>query len=348
MMAEIVHHGDAAGDTAHLLAAADALEAGQAGADRVVAETGMPRRADAHGRVAHVELADHRQGERHAVDFEARAVGAGLGDADALAAARPGADGLHRRAALERQAVGVVAVEQHQAVARHAVEQALEGQQNLAEIAENVGVVELDVVDDHALGQVVQELRALVEVGGVVLVPLDDKQVAVGEAGARFEVFRHAADHEPRVASRVFENPGQQGGGGGLAVSAADHEAALALDDLALEQLRHRHVGPLALQQGLQFLVAARDGVADDVEVGGRRQRFGAVALRHRDAGLAQHVRHRRIHLLIRPRNRVAEGAQGDGGGAHGRAADADEMEMFGRGRHGRTRAAPDRRRAAD
>ena len=38
----------------------------------------------------------------------------------------------------------------------------------------DIGVVELDVVDDEQFGQVVNKLAALVEKSGVVLVALDD------------------------------------------------------------------------------------------------------------------------------------------------------------------------------
>jgi hypothetical protein len=62
------------------------------------------------------------------------------------------------------------------------------------EVVEDVGVVELEVVDDDQLGQVMEELAALVEEGGVVLVALDDPVGALLLRAALRQVFRQAAD----------------------------------------------------------------------------------------------------------------------------------------------------------
>ena len=58
------------------------------------------------------------------------------------------------------------------------------------EIVENVGVVELDVVDHEQLGQVMDELRALVEKRGVVFVALDHEMLRVVEERALAKIAR--------------------------------------------------------------------------------------------------------------------------------------------------------------
>ncbi len=124
----------------------------------------------------------------------------------------------------ERQQVRFVAVGQQQPVTRDDVDEALERGLDFGEAAEDVSVVELEVVDDHRLGQVVDELAALVEKRGVVLVALEHTPFAVGEPRALAKVVRDAADEKTGVESIVLEQPGEQGGGGGLAVRAANHE----------------------------------------------------------------------------------------------------------------------------
>src|SRR4029077_18611358 len=55
-------------------------------------------------------------------------------------------------------AIVVVAINQHHSVLRDDVEQPLKAQFDVVDVVENVGVIELDVVHDHELGQVMNEL----------------------------------------------------------------------------------------------------------------------------------------------------------------------------------------------
>src|SRR3982750_2525339 len=59
-------------------------------------------------------------------------------------------------------------------------------------VPEDVGVIELDRRQQHDVRPVVQELRSLVEEGGVVFVALDDELGAGAEAPRPPEVERHA------------------------------------------------------------------------------------------------------------------------------------------------------------
>ena len=87
--------------------------------------------------------------------------------------------------------VGAAVVGDEAAAARDEVDQALEGGLDGGEVGVDVGVVELDVGEDGGVGEVVQELGALVEEGGVVLVAFEDEGAGVGaDAGSWCRSFR--------------------------------------------------------------------------------------------------------------------------------------------------------------
>ena len=69
-----------------------------------------------------------------------------------------------------------------------------EGGLDRLQVFKNIGVIELEVVDDRDLRQVMDELAALIEKGGVVFVAFDDEPFAVGEARALAEILGNAAD----------------------------------------------------------------------------------------------------------------------------------------------------------
>ena len=52
------------------------------------------------------------------------------------------------------------------------------------------------------IGKVVQELRALIEEGGVVLVAFEDEMLALPQLKAAAEIFRNAANQERRLRPR--------------------------------------------------------------------------------------------------------------------------------------------------
>ena len=82
------------------------------------------------------------------------------------------------------------------AAARNQIHQALEGGLDRVEIFVDVGVIEFDRGQNDGVGKIVQELRALVEEGGVVFVAFEDEMLAVAEMKARAEILRDAADQE--------------------------------------------------------------------------------------------------------------------------------------------------------
>ena len=60
--------------------------------------------------------------------------------------------------------------------------------------SKNIGVIELDIVHDHQFGQVMNELRTLIEKCGVVFVPFDHEIFGIVQARALAEIFRNAPD----------------------------------------------------------------------------------------------------------------------------------------------------------
>ena len=99
--------------------------------------------------------------------------------------------------ALQRLVAGV---DDQPAARRHGAHQVMELALDRRQVVEDVGVVELEVVEDRGARPVVDELAALVEEGGVVLVGLDhERRGRVAEARRDAEVERHAADQEARA-----------------------------------------------------------------------------------------------------------------------------------------------------
>ena len=83
------------------------------------------------------------------------------------------------------------------------------------------------------------------------------------------------------------------------------------------------------VERELRLRVAARDGIADDDEVGFVRKVSLGVTVHHLDFPFRQKRGHGRINVLIRPGDLKAFFPQGGRGGGHGRAADADKMDGF-------------------
>ena len=186
-------------------------------------------------------------------------------------------------------------------------------------------MVELKVVDDHRLGQVVDELAALVEKRGVVLVALEHTPFAVGEPRALAKVVRDAADEKTGVESVVLEQPGEEGGGGGLAVRAANHERVFAAQELVFEQFRQGTVRQLVLERVLGLRVAARDGVANHDKIRLVRE-VGHVERPRLDSARLEERRHRRVNALIRASDGKPPFLKRRCYRGHRCAADADEV----------------------
>ena len=92
------------------------------------------------------------------------------------------------------------------------------------------------------------ELRALIEKGGVVFVSFDDEILRIVEARALPEIFRDAADHVTRIEFAPGHDPGEQRGRGRLSVRAGDDEIVPAAQEKLLQHFRERGVVKLPVQ----------------------------------------------------------------------------------------------------
>jgi hypothetical protein len=163
---------------------------------------------------------DVRQPQAAAQHVEGMRLAAGAQHARLLLAAT---EVLHLAPAAARQHAGqslLAGIDDQPAAGRHRAHQVVELGLDGRQVREDVGVVELEVVQDRGARPVVHELAALVEEGGVVLVGLDDEGLARPEPGRHAEVHRHAADQEARLQAGLVQDPGQHRGGRGLAVRA--------------------------------------------------------------------------------------------------------------------------------
>ncbi len=84
------------------------------------------------------------------------------------------------------------------------------------------------------------------------------------------------------------------------------------------------------IEHGLQFHISAGDGVAHDHQVGARREVAFRIRLHDRDAQGLEQVRHGRIGGRIGTGDAIALGLQHAGKRRHRRAADADQVNVFG------------------
>ncbi len=133
----------------------------------------------------------------------------------------------------------------------------------------------------------------------------------------------------------MFENPGQQRSGRGLAVRAGDNDGALAANKVFLEQLGQRAEAQLPFEHDFGLGVAARDGVADNDKVGLVIEIGLGVAVHHRDLFRGEKGGHGRINVLIRASDGKAPVLHRAGDTGHGCATDADEMDTLHFGKHG-------------
>ena len=217
MVREIVVHRDAARDPAQLHATPDALERAQAGRHGVGAQASRGADGDRGKGVADVVGAEQRHLERAgelslSLQVEGRGSGADLQVVGPPVGALGEAEGFDAAVRLrsQRPRLFVVHADEEQAAPRDQVHEPPERKPDRLQVRIDVGVVVLDVVDDGDVGQVLQELRGLVEERAVVLVPLDHEFPPAAHAIAAAEVVGDAADEHARIGAAVGQQPAGQ------------------------------------------------------------------------------------------------------------------------------------------
>ena len=283
-----------------------------------------------HGRIAHVELADHRDFETLAEKGEGRSLASVVHLADVVPRIGRKANLEHRCRTLlgQRAAIRIIAIEQNHPLARHDLDEAAEAGHDVLEVAEDIRVVELDIVHDEQLGQVVDEFAALVKKGGVVFVTFEDEILRIPEAAALAEIAGYAAD-EPRwrEAGR-FENPGEQRCGRCFAVRAGDDQVVASAQEEKFQRFGQRVIEQLAVEDGLHLGIAAGHGIADDHKVGVGRDVLRTEPFADGDALAFEESGHRRIDIVIRSGHLDPAIAQRGSERSHRRAAHAGEMDF--------------------
>ena len=243
---------------------------------------------------------------------------------------------------------GLVLVDDHAATggngANQVVELALDGFQ----VFKDVGVIELEVVEQRRAGTVVHEFAALVEEGGVVFVGFDDEQGARRERGAGAqpgrdtEIQRHPAHQKTRLQASGLQNPAQHGRGGGFAVGACHRQHMTRLcgrmQHMLGQPLRTAGVGRTRLQNrlhqgklGLTLRRARpRHHVADHEQVGLQGHLVLAKAFDQVDAQGAQLVAHGRVDPCVAACDPMTRFACQGGHAAHEGAANPQNMNVHG------------------
>jgi hypothetical protein len=100
-------------------------------------------------------------------------------------------------------------------------------------------------------------------------------------------------------------------------------------EPLIADRFRQRCVPDTAVEDGLELRVTARDGVADDDEIGASGDVFSAISLEHADSFSRKKVAHRRVHVLIGPADLVPAMFQERRQSRHCRPAHANKMNSL-------------------
>lgn len=332
VMGEIVVDGDAVIAADHFHAALDAAEARQrrnhVGRRHAHSVCGSQRSQA----VEHVVAAQQRPVHiAHCLPAVVYAEGAAIGGQQLGMPfqRRVEAEALDRGPAAHRQHFGqmrVLAVDDQSATRRHRAHQVVELALDRGHVREDVGVVVFKVVEDGHQRPVVHELAALVEERGVVLVGLDHELAALAQPGGDAEILGDAADQETGRTTRAFQQPGEDGGGGGLAMGTCHGQGVATRQYLFGQPLRSRNVALAGVEHGLNGGIAAREGVADHHVIGAGRHAVGAVALVQGDAQLLELGRHWRIDGLVAAADRMAQFPRQGGHAAHEGAGDCKDM----------------------
>src|SRR3954470_20692125 len=201
-------------------------------------------------------------------------------------------------------------------------------------IVEDVSMIELEIVENRGPWPVVDEFRALVEEGGVVLVRLDDKPPGRGKSGGDGKVLGHAADQEAGIAAGALEDPSQHGSYGRFAMRSRDCEDVPLRQHVLGEPLRAGGVAIAAVEDGLHEGVPSGDHIAHDPQVRLQGQLVRSESLDQIDAERLELLAHRRIDVRVATGDAVARRLRDGGDTAHECAADAEDVDV---GRHSET-----------
>ena len=200
------------------------------------------------------------------------------------------------------------------------------------QVGKDVGVVELEIVEDRGARTVMHELGALVEERGVVLVGLEDEEGRGGRARRHAEIARNTADQEPGLESGALEDRREHRRSRRLAVRARHREYVLAGEHVLGEPLRSGDQRLPAIEDLFHQRVAARHDVPDDPEVGRERDLLRAEPVDDLDAERGELRAHRRVDPGVAAGDARAGRTGERSEPAHEGAADAENVKVHGGG----------------
>src|ERR1700722_2387269 len=293
----------------------------------------MLRGADRRQGIHHVVLADQGPcdvGDLAALKMHRESASGGiLGDMRQPTPAR--AEELARLPAAVAQSgrkLGILSVYDEPPGAGHGAQQLVELAADRSHVRIDIRVIVFQIIEDRGARTVMHEFGALVEKRRVVLVRFDDEERGPAQAGAGVKIAGHAADQVTGFKARVFEDPREQGGGGGLAMSPGHRNHVSPVQHLFGEPQRPRGIGHAAVEHGFDDRTAAAQCIAHDHHIGRKIELLGAVALDELDAQRLQLSAHRRIYIEVRAGD-AKSGRLGDRGHpAHECAAYPQDMDM--------------------
>ncbi len=331
MVGEVADDADRPGLGDHLEPLARAGEGGKGLADRRLADPGKVGADRGEGGVVDVVAAGDHERERSEpaapgrLERECESRVAGRLPDDPPVAGRPPAD-AHHPAGRCRHGGGDHGVVRRGHDRPRRVDpghQAGEGGDHRCKIGEDVAMVEFDVGDGGERRPVVEEFWGRVEIGGLVLVALDDQRCpGPGQPGALAEVPRDAADQEARTGAGDVVDPGQHRGGGRLAVGAGDDMGGMpGADHVPGDGRREGDHRRAAGGGGAEFGVPGRYGGAehDRVEPGpvGSGAEIVHGERQDRDGMRGEDVAHRRMRRVVGAADDVAELLEHHGEAGH-------------------------------
>lgn len=237
VMAKVVHHGNAGDNTTDFHATFDAFKRVESGLNLFVGQAAVLGAGDDCQGVANVEFAHQVEVKFKAGDFKLAGgrTATDIEPVDAIVISQPETLDRTMIDVKQRREIGVIAIGQELASARHQVDKTLESGLDGGEVVKNVGVIELQIIDNDNFRKVMQEFAAFIEKSSVIFVAFENKPRTVGEARAFAKVVGNAADEKAGIQAVMLEDPRQEGSGRRFAVSARDDDGAFATEEKFLE-----------------------------------------------------------------------------------------------------------------
>ena len=99
-------------------------------------------------------------------------------------------------------------------------------------------MIELDRRKDHRIREVVQELRALIEKRGVVLVTLKDEVLALSQSKTGTKVFRDASNQERWILPCYLKDPRKHRRGRSFPMSAGYYDRLASSEEVFVKDMR--------------------------------------------------------------------------------------------------------------